>query len=397
MKAIVSVLFLACVSAWSQPKDDFRPASTNVLGAEYPKVSSDARASFRFRAPEARTVQVVVGSFDTGKHEMTKAADGMWSVTTGPLVPGFHYYYILVDGAAVNDPGSRTFFGSGKDSSGIEIPENGVDYYLPRNVPHGEVRSRWYLSKVTGAWRRCLVYTPPDYDTNSRARYPVLYLQHGSGEDETGWVEQGFANFILDNLIAEKKAVPMIIVMDRGYATRPGQPAPSALPPSSLTASRERGAGGGPNAFEDVVVKDIIPLIDATYRTLADRDHRAMAGLSMGGNQTCRITLAHLDLFSHVGMFSGTGLGLGVNPFDPKTGFDGVFADAAAFNKKVHLVWIGLGTAEPVPFPASIKAFRDSLDKGGIKYAYYESPGTAHEWLTWRRDLHEFAPLLFRK
>ena len=388
MKFIRLIPILAGVCCWAQ-SGDFRPASTNVLGSEYPRVSTDLRAEFHFKAPEARSVQVNIGG---AKHDMAKGADGVWNVTTPPLVPGFHYYAILVDGTSVNDPGSHTFFGVGKDYSGIEIPEQGVDYYLPRDVPHGDVRERWYFSTVTGAWRRCFVYTPPDYDSNPRARYPVLYLQHGSGEDETGWIRQGNANFILDNLIAAKKTQPMIIVMDRGYATRPGQPPPSPMPPSGGRVP----SGAANNAFEDVLVKDVIPLIDRSYRTLADRDHRAMAGLSMGGNQTFRITMAHLDLFSYIGCFSGTGIGLSTEPFDPKTAFGGSLADAAAFNKRVHLLWIGLGTAEPVPFPASIKAFRESIEKGGIRYVNFESPGTAHEWLTWRRSLNDFAPRLFR-
>jgi enterochelin esterase family protein len=208
------------------------------------------------------------------------------------------------------------------------------------------------------------------------------------GEDETGWIIQGKANFILDNLIAANKAKPMIVVMENGYAERLGAK-PEVLPPNVPP-------GPSTAAFEDVLTKEVIPMIDAKYRTIAGRENRAMAGLSMGGNQTCRITLAHLDLFSYIGMFSGTGLGLNTEPFDVKTGFGGAFADAASFNKRVHLVWIGLGTVEPAPFPASIKAFRESLDKGGIKYVYFESPGTAHEWLTWRRSLNDFAPRIFR-
>jgi enterochelin esterase-like enzyme len=371
-----------------------RPASTNVLGAEYPRVTDDGRAVFRFKAPLAQKVQAdIMGT----KHDMANDGAGVWGVTTPPLVAGFHYYQIVVDGLSVNDPGSHTFFGVSKDFSGIEIPEKGVDYYLPRDVPHGQVRTLWYHSTVTGMWRRCLVYTPPDYDASPSKRYPVLYLQHGSGEDETGWTGQGYAHFILDNLIAEKKAVPMILVMDKGYAARAGQPAPSAQPPAVVRGAVRAAAPGGENAFGDVLVKDVIPFIDRTFRTLADRDHRAMAGLSMGGNQTWRITTANLDTFSWIGCFSGTGIGLSTQPFDPKTAFNGVLADAASFNRKVHLVWIGLGTAEPNPFPASIKAFRESLEKGGIRYVYFESPGTAHEWLTWRRSLDDFAPRLFHE
>ena len=376
---------------WAQPSPDCKPAPTNIPGAQYPCVYPDGRATFRIMAPKAASVQVRVGA----AYDMTRGDDGAWMVTTPPLVPGFHYYSVVVDGAVFNDPGSHTFYGTSKDSSGIEIPEPDVDYYLPKNVPHGQVRMHWYYSKITGAWRRCFVYTPPDYETNLKARYPVLYLQHGSGEDETGWTIQGKANFILDNLIAEKKAVPMIIVMENGYASRPGEKPPAA-PPAAAGRGARPPVGPGTSAFEEVLVKEVIPMIDANYRTIPDREHRAMAGLSMGGNQACRITLANLNIFSHVGMFSGTCLGLGTEPFDPKTAFGGVFADADSFNKRVRLVWIGLGTAEPEPFPASIKAFRSSLDQGGIKYVYFESPGTAHEWLTWRRSLHDFAQRLFR-
>jgi enterochelin esterase family protein len=321
----------------------------------------------------------------------------VWTVTSPPLVPGFHYYQIAVDGTGVNDPGSHTYFGVSRDFSGIEIPEKDVDYYLPKNVPHGQVRSVWYHSAITGDVRRAVVYTPPGYDASASTRYPVLYLQHGSGEDETGWTEQGFANFILDNLIAEKKAVPMIIVMEKGYAGRAGRPAPSAAPPTVVNGAVRASPPRGENTFAEVLVKEVVPLIDSTFRTMADRDHRAVAGLSMGGNQAFRIALANLDTFSAVGGFSGTPLGLSPVPFDPKTAFDGVFADAASFNARVHLVWIGLGTAEPVPFPGTVQAFRESLDKGGIKYVYFESPGTAHEWLTWRRSLNDLAPRLFRR
>jgi enterochelin esterase-like enzyme len=374
------------------PPTGSRPARTNVLGAEYPRVTDESRVIFQLKAPQAQRVQADIMA---KKYDMVKDENGVWSVTTPPLVPGFHYYQLVVDGTSMNDPASHAYFGVGRDFSGIEVPEKGVDYYLPKDVPHGQVRTTWYRSSVTGDWRRCLVYTPPDYDANPPQRYPVLYLQHGSGEDETGWTEQGHAHFILDNLIAEKRAVPMIIVMDKGYAARAGQAPPSAAPPAS-GAVRAAGRPGGLNAFGEVVIEDLVPFIDRTFRTIADRDHRAVAGLSMGGNQACRIALANLDTFAWIGMFSGTGIGLSTQPFDPTTAFDGAFADAASFNRRVHLVWIGLGSAEPNPFPASIKAFRESLDKGGVDYVYFESTGTAHEWLTWRRSLNDFAPRLFR-
>jgi len=363
--------------------DDAPPATTNVMNAQFPRVHPDHSVTFQLKAPDAQKVGVQISG---GRYEMTRGSDGVWSVTTPPLVPGFHYYSLTVDGVAVNDPGSHAFFGTGKDASGIEVPEDGVDYYLAKDVPHGDVRIRTYFSKITGRWRRCFVYTPPDYDTNLSARYPVLYLQHGMGEDETGWIFQGHANLILDNLIAEHRAVPMILVAENGYASRVGQPG----------ARPDARASGDTGAFEDVMTQEVTPMIDSTFRTLPDREHRAMAGLSMGGNQTLRFTTHNLDKFAYIGGFSGTMNGLSTEPLDPATAFNGLFKDGAAFNEKVKLLWIGMGTEEPNPFPGAIGAFRAMLDKAGIKYIYFSSPGTAHEWLTWRRDLDDFAPRLFR-
>jgi enterochelin esterase family protein len=389
-KLILAGLCLAAVLR-CQPAGDSQPATSNVLNAQYPRVYPDSRATFRLAAPNAAKVQLA-GAVVASPVEMTKGADGAWTVTIPPAVPGFHYYWFMVDGLQVNDPSSETFFGYGRPTSGIEIPSPGEDFYLPKDVPHGQVRLTWYLSKVTGAWRRAMVYTPPDYDVNTRTRYPVLYLQHGSGEDETGWTKQGFANFILDNLIAQKKATPMIVAMDRGYATRPGE-----TPAGGRAGGPGASGAVAPSAFESVIVSDLIPTIDRTYRTIADRDHRAMAGLSMGGMQTFQITLDRLDTFAYIGGFSGAGGGMGRGAaFDVKTAYNGVLADSAAFNKRVKLVWVGAGGAELNGIGASVVSFRDALQKAGIKVVYYESPGTAHEWLTWRRDLKEFAPLLFR-
>jgi enterochelin esterase family protein len=283
--------------------------------------------------------------------------------------------------------------GYGRETSGIEIPEPGVDFYAIKRVPHGEVREHWYFSTVTGYWRRCFVYTPPGYDTNTATRYPVLILQHGAGEDETGWTRQGKVNFILDNLIAAQRAAPMIVVMDRGYATRPGQP------PVRF------GAGASPHelqqafrTFEDVVLRDLIPEVDRTCRTIPDRDHRAMAGLSMGGMQTLFITLHHPESFAYIGSFSGPmirGLNTASNGFDVNTDFDGAFRDAQAFNARTKLFWLGAGSEE-AQFRTGIKEAADALRRAGIHVTYFESQGTAHEWQTWRRDLHEFAPRLFR-
>ncbi len=366
--------------------EDAVPAKTNVLGAQFPRVLPDKSAAFQIKAPNARKVEVRIGG---GAYPMTRGDDGVWSVLTPPLVVGFHYFQFLIDGVSVNDNSSHAFYGTSKDSSGIEIPEDGVDYYLPKDVPHGDVRIRTYLSKVTGQWRRSFIYTPPDYDTNLNARYPVLYLQHGSGEDETGWIFQGHANLILDNLIAQGKAVPMIIVMDNGYASRPGRPGPGG-------GAGVRGASAATSAFEDVMIEDVIPMIDSTFRTIADRDHRALAGLSMGANQALRVSTHNLDKFAYIGGFSGTMNGLSTDPLDPATAFDGIFKDGAEFNEKVKLFWLGMGTKEPNPFPGAIGAFRTMLEKSGIKYVYFSSPGTAHEWLTWRRDLNDFAPRLFK-
>jgi enterochelin esterase family protein len=354
-----------------------------VTGADYPKVRADLSVTFQVKAPDAKKVQVDLGKL----WDMERDSEGVWSVTIAPQVPGFHYYYLVIDGVRVSDPASDSFYGVGKHSSGIEIPEAGADYSEIKDVPHGQVRSYHYYSKTVAAWRRAFVYTPPDYDTNPKARYPVLYLQHGGGEDETGWPKQGRVDIILDNLIAERKAVPMIIVMDKGYALKPGEPPPQRPAPGQRFVL--------PRTFEEVVINDLIPAVDSTFRTLADRDHRAMAGLSMGGMQTFQITMNNLDKFAWVGGFSGAGGGMG-GQFDAKTAFNGVLADAAAFNKRVKLVWIGIGTKEPEFMYQSVHSFHEALTSAGIAHVYYESPGTSHEWLTWRRDLREFAPRLFQ-
>jgi enterochelin esterase family protein len=331
--------------------------------------------------------------------DMTKQSDGFWTLTTKPLVPGFHYYSVVVDGAVVNDPGSHAFFGGSKDASGIEIPEPGSTYYSAQNVPHGQVREVWYHSSVTGSWRHALVYTPPEYDTQTKMRYPVLYLQHGGGEDETGWIKQGHANFILDNLIATKSSKPMILVMAYGYARYANHPAPDLegkpfASPEALKAMQEMA-----QAFEDDLTQALIPFIDSNFRTIPDRDHRAMAGLSMGGMQTFQVTFDHLDLFSYIGGFSGAAgqLVLGNRTLDPKTDFNGAIADPAAFAKRVHLLWIGVGTEEPAMMRAGLVRLHTSLENAKIKHVFYESPGTSHEWQTWRRDLNNFTPRLFQE
>ena len=381
---------------YAQEAGDFQPATTNVWGAEYPRVDSTGRVQLRVKAPDATKVRV---NFWSGpKVEMVKQADGFWTLTTPPLVPGLHYYTFVIDGAEVSDPNSHAFFGGGKHASAVEVPEPGSTYYSIQDVPHGQVREVWYYSKVTGAWRHALVYLPPNYDAQSKARYPVLYLQHGGGEDETGWIRQGRANFILDNLIAAGKCKPMIVVMAYGYARRAGQTPPDLTGIPAGSAERLKAMQSMTAAFEDDVTQALIPYVDKTFRTIPDRDHRAMAGLSMGGMQTFQITLNHLDLFSYIGGFSGAGgmLVLGDRKLDPKTDYNGAFADPAAFAKKVRLLWLGVGTEEPERMRAGIQRLHTSLLEAKIQHVFYESPGTDHEWQTWRRDLKDFAPRLFQ-
>jgi enterochelin esterase-like enzyme len=390
----IAFFLLGCSVCFGQTTDECRPSTLNIPGAQYPCVHPDRTATFRLEAPEARKVQVRVGK----DFDMVKGDDGVWTVTTTPLVEGFHYYSLVVDGVTMADPATRTFFGSGWENSAIEIPEPPeVDYYLPRDVPHGQVSQRRYSSTVTGKWRRCYVYTPPDYDAG-RASYPVLYLLHGWGEDETGWHVQGHVDLILDNLVAAKKATPMIVVMDNLNAVKPGEegwvfysrrfwPAP----PAGAPAGPRRGLAGFTGAtFTEMMLTDLVPMIERTYRVLPGRENRAMAGLSMGGMQTFLTTLANLDKFAYIGGFSGSTGGRG--GFDPKTSNGGVFADAEAFNKKVKLLFLGIGSTEG----PGARNFSEQLTAAGIKNVFFESPGTAHEWLTWRRCLNDFAPRLFK-
>jgi enterochelin esterase-like enzyme len=392
---LVGIVVMAVASVCYAQEGNFQPASTNVLDAQYPRVDSESRVQVRIKAPDAAKVKV---NFWSGpKMDMEKQADGFWTVTTPPQAPGLHYYAINIDGIDVNDPGSHTFYGGSKDASAVEVPEAGATYYLPQDVPHGQVREVWYNSSVTGSWRHALVYTPPDYDKKAAVRYPVLYLQHGGGEDETGWTKQGKVNFILDNLIASKSSKPMIVVMANGYARRAGQPTPQPGggmgSPAMMQAMQQMMT-----TFDEDVTKALIPFIDTTFRTVPDRDHRAMAGLSMGGMQTFVVTFNHLDMFSYIGGFSGAGgMSMRGGPApDLKTLYNGAMADPAAFSKRVHLLWVGVGTEEPAQMRAGIQSFHKLLEDGKVQHIFYESPGTAHEWQTWRRDLKDFAPRLFK-
>jgi len=398
----------AAGTAAAQPPADCRPNGLNIPGAPYPCVYPDNRVTFRVTAPDAEKVRIRLGpGFD-----MSKGPDGLWYVTTPPQVVGFHYYTLSIDGAVVSDPATRTFFGSGFYNSAIEVPEPGADgdYYQAKDVPRGQVRQQRYYSKITGAWRRAHVYTPPGYDTDTKTKYPVLYLLHGWGENEQGWHAQGHVDVIMDNLIAEKKAKAMIIVMDNLNAVKPGEsaalyfargnltqavptPPPAVAPaPAGRAAGPGRGGRGSlaSSVFTQMMLTDLMPMIEQTFRVAPGRENRAMAGLSMGGAQTFGTALANLDKFAYLGGFSGSSGGRG--GFDPKTANDGVFADAAAFNKKVKLLFLGIGSMEG----PGTKTFSEQLTQAGIRNVYYESPGTAHEWLTWRRSFKEFAPLLFR-
>lgn len=359
-----------------------KPASTNIEGSRYPMILPDNRVIFHIQAPDAQKVQIDLGK----KYDMEKDAQGIWKVTTDPIVEGFHYYSVLIDGTPGTDSGSKTYYGMGRMASGIDIPEEGNkgDYYAIKDVPHGQIRQVRYYSSITKAWRRCFVYTPPGYDSKTNERYPVFYLQHGGGEDETGWPNQGKVDLILDNLIADGKAKPMIIVMDKGYAVNPD-------------AKRENQStfrGMMSNDFSNVIVEEVIPMIDKDFRTIADKEHRAMAGLSMGGFQTFQTTLSHLDKFNYIGGFSGAAFIQ--DGQDIKTMYNGVFSNPQEFNNKVDLVYMSIGTDEPERMYQTVNGFHKKLEDAGVKHVYYESPGTSHEWLTWRRSLKQFAELLFK-
>lgn len=352
------------------------PAITNIPEAAYPCVDAQSKATFKIYAPEAKDMKIDICG---RKYPMNRAADGLWSVTTDPLVEGFHYYFVIVDGVAVNDPASETFYGCGRQASGIEIPEKAEEaayYTFNKDIPHGQVRECPYFSESEQAQRRCFVYTPAEYETRHDKKYPVLYLQHGMGEDERGWHEQGMMANILDNQIAAGKCVPMIVVMDYGncgyiHGTRPGE------------TRDEFGA-----SFTPIMLNELIPFIEQTFRVKTDRDNRAMAGLSWGGHETFQITLNNLDKFSHIGSFSGALFFL-ADGIDKACG--GVFNDADAFNNRVHTLFLGMGSEENF----GSDKISEALKRAGINHTYYISPGTHHEWLTWRRCLNQFLPLIF--
>ena len=353
-------------------------AETTVPGNEFPKVDKEHRAYFRIQAPDARKVVVdICGK----KYDMQPDGKGGLMAVTDPLVPGFHYYFMEAGGVRFVDGATETFFGCNREAGGIEIPEGEEgDYYRPQQgVPAGQVRSIYYFAQSTNEWRHAMVYTPAEYEKGKK-KYPVLYLQHGMGEDETGWSKQGHMQHIMDNLIAKGDAVPMIVVMESGDIKAPFG-----------GGDNRQGRSEYGNSFYKVMLNDLIPYIDKNFRTLSDREHRAMAGLSWGGHQTFDVVLNNLDKFAWMGTFSGAIFGL-----DVKTAYNGIFTRPDEYNKKIHLLFMTCGT---LGLDKMINAKRtvEELNAQGIPAQYYEATGLDHEWLTWRRSLKEFVPKLFKK
>jgi enterochelin esterase-like enzyme len=354
-------------------KEDFKTAPNAQPGKEYPQVNSEGRVRTQISAPEAHKVQLDISAV---KYDLIKDTNGVWTGDSNPQDEGFHYYQIWIDGAAVPDPNSKYYYGAMRWGSGIDVPAHDEDIYALKDVPHGQIREILFPSKSTNSSRRAFVYTPPDYEKYQDKRYPVLYLQHGYGENEYGWPNQGKVNLIMDNLIADGKAKPFIIVMTYGM-------------------TNDVKTGGLRNfdikPFQTVLVDELIPYIDEHFRTLTDQPNRAMAGLSMGGFETRLITLKNLDTFSDIGLFSGGS----ISPEDVK--------NTPGFKDKVKLVFVSYGGREienmkngGMRFGGDPKENTDAIAKEGINAHFYVSPNTAHEWQSWRRSLHEFAQLLFK-
>ncbi len=417
MMIMATALALGCFASNAQVKEDFEPSATAQKGKQYPAVNSEKRVRVKVQAPNASGVQLDLGG---KKYDLKKAEDGSWMGESDPQDEGFHYYQIVIDGANMPDPMAMTFYGSSRWGSCVEVPAFDQDFYALKNVPQGMIRELNYWSESTKVMRHCFVYTPAEYEQNTSKRYPVLYIQHGGGENEYGWAVQGKTCQIMDNLIADGKALPCIVVMDcsdvasprpqggapqggfgPGAGPRPqGAPAggrPQGAPQGRPGAGQQGGRPGGMagmfnfgGAFDAVMVNELIPTIDKTFRTIPDAAHRAMAGLSMGGMITKQVTLAHPDVFSNIGIFSGGTIT--VADADNTPGF-------RATNK---LVFVGFGSKE---LENRVPGFGDGTDPkeetadvkaSGVNAHFYVSPGTAHEWLTWRRCLREFAQLLWK-
>lgn len=380
----ISVLYIAgsqiLLSQEPSLPADSKPASTNIRSDQCPCILPDLRVVFRVTAPEAGKVQIDLGKV----YDMQKDEKGTWTLTTDSQVPGFHYYSLVINGVRVSDPASESFYGTGRMSSAIDIPEKGVDFYTIKNVPHGEIRNIAYFSKTTGTWRSLNIYTPPGYDKSGMEQYPVLYIQHGGGEDERGWAVQGKTGIILDNLISEGKAKPMLIVIPNGNVSKPGTVA------------------GGYNdeamaAFKEELFGSVIPFIEINYRVKPGALNRAIAGLSMGGGQAFYTGLRNTDMFANVGVFS-TGLFGGINR-QPGTSFDaeavipGLLTNPGLFNNKLKVFYISVGEQDPrlEPTRKQVQTFKEK----GLKVEFASFPG-GHEWQVWRKSLHDFAQKLFK-
>ncbi len=348
-----------------------RSAATNVRSAQYPKILPDSRAIFRFKAPEAQKVKLDL----VKKYDMVKDIEGIWEITTDSLSEGFHYYSLIIDGVAVCDPASETFYGMGRMASGFEVPFAGDGYYDIRNVPHGDIRIKRYYSNVTNSWRQFYIYTPAGYDENPASTYPVLYIQHGGGEDERGWATQGKTDLILDNLIADKKAVPMLVVMADGNLPSP------AFGEEVL------------KLFESELKQCIIPFVEKNYRVKTESEYRALAGLSMGGIQTLYVGVNNTQLFSYLGVFSSGWIVPMQNDLAGEQ-YDFMKANADLINSNLKQFWIAMGGQEDIAYK-NCQAMLSKFDELNIKYTYSEYPG-GHTWPVWRNNLYNFAQLLFR-
>ncbi len=348
-------------------------AATNVRNGKYPQILPDNRVIFKVKAPDAQKVQIDLGK----KYDMVKDTSGFWNVTTDSISRGFHYYSLLIDGLALADPASESFYGMGRMASGIEIPyENGA-YYALKDVPHGEIRIKKYYSKASNSWREMYIYTPPGYD-NATEKYPAMYLLHGGGEDQRGWATQGKTDLILDNLIAENKAKPMVIVMmDGNFNSAGGQ------------------AGFGMqqlNQFENELKNVVIPFVEANYKVLPEGKNRALAGLSMGGLQTLHAGLRNSELFNYLGVFSSGWWANNAKLSDPQ--YEYMTNNKAKINSNIKEFWISQGGKEDIAH-ANCQIMMKKFDDMGIKYRYSEYAG-GHTWPVWRHDLFQFSQLLFK-
>jgi enterochelin esterase family protein len=379
--AVTSAFSLAQETS-SSKADDYEPSSANQPGKEYPMVNAMGQVKAKIFAPDANYVQLDIGAV---KYDLEKDEEGYWIGASAPQDEGFHYYQLNIDGASVPDPGSKYFYGASRWGSGVEVPAHDQEIYVLKDVPHGTVSEHIFYSETSESCKRTFVYTPPGYQTDTDKSYPVLYLQHGGGENETGWSRQGKANLIMDNLIAEGVSEPFIIVMSDGNWAFRRPPANDDTDEEG--APREWPPKGWADGFMNMLINEVIPMIDSNYRTIADQDHRAMAGLSMGGMQTRVITLANPEVFSHVGMFSGGS----ISPEDVE--------EASGFKENIDLLFISYGSKElenARRFGGDPRENTNKLEEMGMNTHFYVSPETAHEWQTWRRSLYEFAQLIFK-